>query len=86
MRYADPTKRLSIGRLLAQVASGRASPPPAGDELAPLDRLELALAAYGNAAAYQVAEVTTAATYEIAQLYYRLSQDLIVARSRIDPP
>jgi len=41
------------------------------------NRMELALAAYGNAAAYQVAEVTTAATYEIAQLYYRLSQDLM---------
>ncbi len=41
------------------------------------NRMELALAAYGNAAAYQVAEITTAATYEIAQLYYRLSKDLM---------
>ncbi len=40
-------------------------------------RMELALAAYGNAAAYGVADVTTAATYEIAELYYRLSQDLM---------
>ncbi|MDJ0928022.1 MAG: tetratricopeptide repeat protein [Gammaproteobacteria bacterium] len=40
-------------------------------------RMELALAAYGNAAAYGIAEVTTAATYQIANLYYRLSQDLM---------
>ncbi len=39
--------------------------------------MELALSAYGNAAAYGVADVTTAATYEIAELYYRLSQDLM---------
>ena len=40
-------------------------------------RMEHALSAYGAAADYGVAEVTTAATYEIADLYYTLSQDLM---------
>jgi TolA-binding protein len=39
-------------------------------------RMEEALSAYGRAADYGVAEVTTAATYEIAQLYNRFSQAL----------
>jgi len=41
------------------------------------ERMELALAAYGTAADYGVAEVTTAATFEIADLYYRLGNDLM---------
>ena len=40
-------------------------------------RMEVALAAYGQAADYGIASVTTAATYEIADLYYGLSQDLM---------
>ncbi len=39
--------------------------------------MELALAAYGKAADYAVADVTTAATFETAELYYRLSRDLL---------
>jgi len=39
-------------------------------------RMEDALAAYGKVAEYGVAEVTTAATYEIAELYHSLSRDL----------
>ena len=39
-------------------------------------RMEEALAAYGNAADYGVVEVTTAATYEIAELYNVLGRDL----------
>jgi hypothetical protein len=39
-------------------------------------RMEEALAAYGKAADYGVAEVTTAANYEIAELYHALSKDL----------
>ena len=42
-------------------------------------RMEIALAAYNKAAAYAVSDVTTAATYEIAQLYYSLSQDLLAS-------
>ncbi len=40
-------------------------------------RMELALQAYSKAADYGVADVTTAATFEIAELYYRLSRDLM---------
>lgn len=40
-------------------------------------RMELALAAYAKAAGYAVAEVTTAATYETAELYVRLARDLL---------
>ena len=39
-------------------------------------RMEEALDAYGRAADYEVAEVTTAATFQIAELYNRFSQDL----------
>jgi TolA-binding protein len=39
--------------------------------------MESALQAYGEAADYDIEEVTTAATFEIADLYYRLSQDLL---------
>ena len=39
-------------------------------------RMQEALAAYGKAAAYGIAEVTTAANYEIAELYHALSKDL----------
>jgi hypothetical protein len=40
------------------------------------ERMEVALQAYGKAADYGVAEVTTAATYRIAELYHGLSRDL----------
>ncbi len=39
--------------------------------------METALKAYEHAAAYQVAEVTTAATFESAELYRRLAKDLM---------
>ncbi len=39
-------------------------------------RMQEALAAYGKAADYGIAEVTTAANYEIAELYHALSKDL----------
>ena len=41
------------------------------------ERMELALSAYGKAADYAVADVTTAATFETAELYYMLSRDLL---------
>jgi len=43
-------------------------------------RMEYALAAYGSLAAYGIAEVTTEATYEIADLYYVLSRDLMASQ------
>ncbi len=42
-------------------------------------RMELALEAYGRTAEYGVAEFTTASTYRIAELYHRLSQDLLAS-------
>jgi hypothetical protein len=39
--------------------------------------MEELLAAYGRAADYGVAEVTTAATFRIAEVYHRFSKDLI---------
>jgi TolA-binding protein len=39
--------------------------------------METALKAYGQAADYQVADVTTAATYESAELYRQLGKDLM---------
>ncbi|MBN8280711.1 MAG: tetratricopeptide repeat protein [Gammaproteobacteria bacterium] len=40
-------------------------------------RMEQALQAYRSAADYGVGEVTTAATFETAELYYQLSRDLL---------
>lgn len=40
------------------------------------ERMEVALAAYTKAAGYGVPEVTTAATYRLAELYHSLSRDL----------
>jgi hypothetical protein len=41
--------------------------------------MEAALEAYGKAADYGVAEVTTAATFELADLYHGLSRDLFAS-------
>jgi TolA-binding protein len=43
-------------------------------------RMKDALAEYGKAADYGVAEVTTAANYEIAELYHSLSKDLFASQ------
>jgi len=48
------------------------------------ERMESALAAYGKAADYGVAEVTTAATYEIAELYHNLSEALFESERPAD--
>lgn len=58
-------------------AEVRLSAPLAQSLKTKKQRMELALAAYGKAAEYAVAEVTTAATYETAELYYRLGHDLL---------
>jgi tetratricopeptide (TPR) repeat protein len=43
------------------------------------DALEAAMDGYKRAADYQVAEVTTAATYEMAELYRRLAKDVMAS-------
>jgi tetratricopeptide (TPR) repeat protein len=42
--------------------------------------LEAAVQAYKEVAAYQVAQTTTAATYETAELYHTLAQDLLASQ------
>ncbi|MDG1462134.1 MAG: tetratricopeptide repeat protein, partial [Gammaproteobacteria bacterium] len=42
-------------------------------------RMEDALGAYNKAASYGVAEVTTVATYQVAEIYYQLSKDLMAS-------
>jgi TolA-binding protein len=44
------------------------------------ERMEVALAAYRNAAAYGVPDVTTAATYYLAEIYHSLSRDLLASQ------
>ena len=48
------------------------------------ERMEVALAAYGKAADYGVAEVTTAANYEIAELYHALGRDLTTSERPLE--
>jgi TolA-binding protein len=48
------------------------------------ERMETALAAFGRAADYGVAKITTAATYEIAELYHGLSRDLFESERPVD--
>ena len=43
------------------------------------DALERAMDGYKRAAGYQVAEVTTAATYEMAELYVTLAKDIMAS-------
>lgn len=47
-------------------------------------RMEQALQAYSAAADYGVAQVTTAATFETAELYYQLSRDLLASEKPRD--
>jgi hypothetical protein len=44
------------------------------------ERMEVALAAYRSAASYGVPEVTTAATYYLAEIYHGLSRDLLASQ------
>ncbi len=55
----------------------RLSAPLKKSLVAKRSALETAMDAYKRAAAYQVAEVTTAATYEMAELYGTLASDLL---------
>jgi TolA-binding protein len=57
--------------------SVRLSAPLKKSLVAKRDALQIAMDAYKRAAAYQVAEVTTAATYEMAELYRTLASDLL---------
>lgn len=52
-------------------------PPLDASLRAKKSQMEKALAAYGRAADYAVAEVTTAATFHLGELYFELSRALI---------
>jgi TolA-binding protein len=68
LELATPTRDAFLGTRLVM---------PLEQSLAAKQALmEEALTAYGKAADYGVAEVTTAANYEIAELYHALSKDL----------
>ena len=82
----DRTRYLAAKASLALAAPARESframrlTAPLNRSLGPKRKaLETALNAYKGAAAYDVAEVTTQASYEIAELYRRLGADLLAS-------
>jgi tetratricopeptide (TPR) repeat protein len=76
-RYLAATSQLELAEPARNAFRGVRLAVPLPDSLAKKrERMELALDAYGKAAEYGVTEVTTAATYEIADLYHTLSKDL----------
>jgi TolA-binding protein len=94
---ADAAVRTDRSRFLAAGAAIELARPKRDAFLAtgltaPLDRslklkktrMEEALLAYGAAAGYSVAQVTTAATFETAELYYQLSRDLLASERPAD--
>ena len=88
----DRTKYLAARASLALAAPTRDTfralklTSPLNRSLAPKRRaLEAALNAYKGAAAYNVAEVTTQASFEIAELYRQLGADLHGLRAPEEP-
>ncbi len=76
-RYLAAHAQLELAEPMRNAFRGTRLVAPLQDSLAAKRaRMEEALEAYGNAADYGVIEVTTAATYEIAELYHGLSRDL----------
>jgi hypothetical protein len=76
-RYLAAKSQLALAEPTREAFRGSRLVIPLEDSLTiKRQRMELALAAYGRAADYGVAEVTTAATYEIAEIYHQLSRDL----------
>ncbi|MCK6370362.1 MAG: tetratricopeptide repeat protein [Gammaproteobacteria bacterium] len=79
-RYLAAHAALDLAAPLRDAFNGLAlGAPLAASMKTKKQRMELALAAYGRAADYAVAEVTTAATYETAELYRRLGADLLAS-------
>jgi TolA-binding protein len=79
-RYLAAKSQLALAEPTREAFRGSRLVIPLEDSLTiKRERMELALAAYGKAADYGVAEVTTAATYEIAEIYHQLSRDLFAS-------
>jgi TolA-binding protein len=76
-RYLAATAQLDLAELSRDAfrTARLVAPLPESLEIK-RERMERALADYRKAADYGILEVTTAATYEIAELYYQLSRDL----------
>jgi len=76
-RFLAATAQLELAEPYRAAFQGTRLVVPLQDSLAAKRaRMEEALDAYGKAAEYGVSEVTTVATYEIAELYHQLSKDL----------
>jgi TolA-binding protein len=79
-RYLAATAQLSLAQPARDAFLGTRLVAPLDASLKTKQaRMEEALAAYGKAADYGVAHVTTAANYEIAELYHALSRDLFAS-------
>jgi TolA-binding protein len=79
-RYLAATAQLELARPARDAFLGTRLVVPLQRSLqAKRARMEEALAAYGKAGDYGVAEVTTAANYEIAELYHALARDLFAS-------
>ena len=79
-RYLAATAQLSLAQPARDAFLGTRLVAPLDASLKTKQaRMEEALAAYGKAADYGVAQVTTAANYEIAELYHALSRDLFAS-------
>jgi TolA-binding protein len=84
-RYLAAKSQLALAEPTREAFRGARLIAPLEDSLKiKRERMELALAAYGKAADYGVAEVTTAATYEIAELYHQLSRDLFASERPVE--
>ncbi|MEZ5563522.1 MAG: tetratricopeptide repeat protein [Gammaproteobacteria bacterium] len=79
-RFLAATSAIELARPLRDAFNAVALTAPLDKSLKlKKSRMEQALQAYGQAADYGVAEVTTAATFETADLYYQLSRDLLAS-------
>lgn len=79
-RWLAATARLELAAPLRDAFAAVPLTIPLEDSLArKRAAMEEALAAYGEASAYGVAEVLTAATHETGDLYYRLARDLLAS-------
>jgi tetratricopeptide (TPR) repeat protein len=79
-RFLAATSTIELARPLRDAFNAVALTAPLDKSLKlKKSRMEQALQAYGQAADYGVAQVTTAATFETADLYYQLSRDLLAS-------
>jgi tetratricopeptide (TPR) repeat protein len=79
-KYLAARSSLALAEPERDVFRGLKLTAPLSKSLAPKRRaLDAALNAYRQAAAYNVAEVTTRASYEIAELYRQLGADLMAS-------